>query len=225
MESKSLLPFITLTVILSAGLAIRTHYLRPPYRTLFYLFKPLTTILILAIALLPDTFRTDAYARAIGVGLLFSLSGDVWIMLPGNRFVYGLVSFLIAHICYIFAFANGAPANSFPWPVFPLALIGVIILAYLWPALPAGMKAAVSLYVAIIVVMAGLAVNRAVAQFSTGTFSAAIGALLFMASDSILAIDRFRRPFHLAQAALLSTYYSAQLMIALSIGLLAFRNF
>lgn len=225
MELKSLLPFISLIVFLSAGLAILAYYLHPPDRTLFYVFKPLTTILILAAALLPGTFRTDAYARAIGVGLLFSLSGDIWIMLPGNRFLYGLVSFLLAHICYIFAFSNDAPANGFPWSVFPLALIGGFILAYLWPALPAGMKPAVSLYVAVIVVMAGLAANRAVAQFSTGTFFAAIGALLFMASDSILAVDRFRRPFHLSQAALLATYYSGQLMIALSIGLLALRSF
>ena len=45
------------------------------------------------------------------------------------------------------------------------------------------------------VVMAALAVGRAVDRLSTGTLSAAIGALLFLTSDVILAVDRFRRPF------------------------------
>ena len=37
-------------------------------------------------------------------GLLFSLVGDVSLMLPNERFIQGLVSFLVAHLCYIVAF-------------------------------------------------------------------------------------------------------------------------
>jgi len=219
MALKSLLTLISLAVILSAAVTIVANYLRPPRPTLIYVFKPLTTILILIVALLPGTFLADRYAGAIGLGLLFSLAGDVWLMLPGNRFLYGLVSFLLAHICYIFAFLPNISASGFPWPVIPLALIGAVILTYLWPALSASLKGAVGLYVAVIVVMAALAVSRSIASFSIGTLSAAIGALLFMASDAMLAINRFRRPFHLAQAAVLGTYFVGQLFIALSVGL------
>jgi len=222
MELKSLLPLISLAVILSAGLTIVAYYFHPPRLTLVYIFKPLTTILILAVALVPGTFRTDPYARAIGLGLLCSLAGDVWLMLPGNRFLYGLISFLLAHLFYIFAFLNGAPAYGFPWPVFPLAIIGLLILAYLWPALAAGLKAAVGLYVAVIVAMVTLAASRAMARVSMDTLSAAIGALLFLASDAMLAIDRFRRPFRLSQAAVLGSYFAGQWLIALSIGLRIF---
>jgi len=224
LELNSLLPVTSLAVILSASLTIIAHYLHPPRPMLIYVFKPLTTILILAVALLPCTFLTDRYVGAIGLGLLFSLFGDIWLMLPGNRFLYGLVSFLLAHICYIFAFLIGASVYGFPWQVLPLSLIGVIILVYLWPALPDGLKGAVSLYVAVIVVMAALAVGRAMARFSMDTLSAAIGALLFLASDLILAIDRFRRPFHLSHAAVLGSYFAGQWLIALSIGLLAYRS-
>jgi uncharacterized membrane protein YhhN len=223
LELKSLLPVLSLAVLLSASLTIAAHYLRPNLPTLFYIFKPLTTILILVAALLPGTFLTDPYARAIGLGLLFSLFGDIWLMLPGNRFLFGLVSFLLAHICYIFAFLAGAPAGGFPWPVLPLLLIGASLLVYLWPALSASLKAAVSLYVAVIVAMVALAVTRAIGRFSIDTLFAAIGALLFLASDAMLAIDRFRQPFRLAQAAILGSYFIGQLMIALSIGLLASR--
>jgi uncharacterized membrane protein YhhN len=222
LDLQTILPLINLTVILSAGVTIVAHYLHPPRSTLIYVFKPLTTILIIIVALLPGTLFTDRYAGAISLGLLFSLAGDVWLMLPGNRFLYGLVSFLLAHLCYIFAFLTGSSANGFPWPVIPLALIGAIILIYLWPALSASLRGAVSLYVAVIVVMAALAVSRAMAGFSIDTLSAAIGALLFMASDAILAINRFRRPFHLAQAAVLGSYFAGQLMIALSVGLSVF---
>ena len=219
MELKSLLPIVSLTVILSAGITIAAYYLHPPRLPLVYAFKPLTTILILIIALVPGTFLTDPYARAIGLGLLFSLFGDIWLMLPGNRFLYGLVSFLIAHVCYIFAFIAGAPADGFPWALLPLALIGAVILIYLWPALSTGLKGAVSVYVSVIVVMVALAVNRAITGFSAGTLSAAIGALLFFASDAMLAIDRFRRKFRLSQAAVLGSYFAGQWLIALSIGL------
>jgi uncharacterized membrane protein YhhN len=219
MEWKSILPAVSLAVFLSAGLAVAAWYLRPPYRTLFYIFKPITTILILSVALLPGTSLSDPYTRAIGLGLLFSLAGDIWLMSPGNRFLYGLISFLFAHCCYIFAFLPDASASGFPWPVIPLALIGAIILAYLWPGLSPILKGAVSLYVAVIVAMATLAASRAAARFSIDTLSAATGALLFMASDAIKAVDRFRRPFHLAQTAILATYFTGQLLIALSIGL------
>ncbi len=223
MELKSLLPVISMAVLLSAGLTIAAHYLRPNHPTLFYILKPLTTILILVAALLPGTFLTDPYARAIGLGLLFSLFGDIWLMLPGNRFLYGLVSFLLAHICYIFAFLGSAPAGGFPWAVFPLLFIGASLLGYLWPALSASLKAAVSLYVAVILTMVTLAATRAIGRFSTDTLFAAIGALLFLASDATLAINRFRRPFRLAQAIILGTYYSGQLLIALSVGLRTFN--
>jgi uncharacterized membrane protein YhhN len=216
-----LLLLLGLAVMASAVTAIAANYLRSPRSGLFYVFKPLTTILILAAALAPSAFLSDPYARAIGLGLLFSLAGDIFLMLPGNRFLYGLVSFLLAHLCYIFAFLAGGPIRAFPWAFLPLLSIGIVILGYLWPALSKSLRPAVSLYVAVIVAMASLAAGRAMDRLSTGTLLAAIGALLFMASDAVLAVDRFRRPFRLAQAVILGSYFIGQLMIALSIGLLA----
>ncbi len=68
------------------------------------------------------------------------------------------------------------------------------------------------------VAMAGLAVGRAASLSSFGTRAAAAGALVYMVSDSILAISRFRRPFHFARACVLGTYFVGQLLIATSIG-------
>jgi uncharacterized membrane protein YhhN len=80
-----------------------------------YLFKPLTTILILILALVhgePTLYRT-----IITFGLFFSLLGDIFLMLPDDHFLMGLVSFLLAHLAYIGAFGLGAG-----WAVYALAL-------------------------------------------------------------------------------------------------------
>jgi uncharacterized membrane protein YhhN len=217
-EWISLLPLISLAALISAGLTIVGYTLRPPRRTLIYICKPLTTILIFLAAVLPGTLLTDLYARAIGAGLLFSLLGDIWEMLSRRHFLKALLSFLMTHICYALAFLPETPKLQFLWTALPLGLIGAVILAYLWPALSAGMKAAVGVYIGVIVVMVTLAAGRALAYPSPGTLMAAIGALLFLASDAVLAVNRFRRPFRAAQTVILGLYFTGQLLIALSIG-------
>ncbi len=208
---------LRIAIIISASLAIMGHYVNPPRRLLIYIFKPLATILILALAVLPGTFIADPYARGIAVGLLLSLAGDVWLMLPGNRFIQGLASFLLAHLCYAFAFRDGATANGFAVVLFGLAAVGVGMLAYLWRGLSTALKAPVCIYIAAIVTMAALAVSRAIMDTSAGNLSAAVGALLFVGSDATLAINRFRKPFRLAQAVVLGLYFAAQLLIAGSV--------
>lgn len=105
-------------------------------------------------------------AGVMALGLLFSLSGDIWLMLPSDHFLYGLLSFLLAHFCYIFAILTRTSANRFPWPIIPLLLMGVILLSYLWPTLAQSLKGLVALYIGVIAVMAGLAENQAVAFVS-----------------------------------------------------------
>lgn len=208
---------LVLGIVLSASLTIAAHYTQPPRRWLVYIFKPLTTILILLIALWPQTFLREPYAGAIALGLLFSLAGDIWLMLPGNYFLAGLISFLIAHVCYIFAFASQPLPFNALWPFIPLAIFGVIFLRYLWPAL-AEMKWPVMIYLTVIVGMTALAVSGGAAWRTPSALLAAVGALFFMASDAVLAVERFRQPFRWAKAVVLSTYFLGQTLIALSVN-------
>jgi len=60
--------------------------------------------------------------------------------------------------------------------------------------------------------------SSSVLNFAHGEILA-FGAFLFLASDAVLAVNRFRRPFRLAQAVILSSYFAGQLMISLSVGL------
>lgn len=78
-----------------ALLAIAGVYAGWPW--LHYVFKPLTTLAIAAMVV--ATSRAEpAYRRAVIAGLVLSTAGDVFLMLPGDRFVYGLAAFLVAHV-------------------------------------------------------------------------------------------------------------------------------
>jgi len=96
--SPALIPLIAACSLLT----IFAQY--APRRKWVYLFKPLTILLIVFVALTSDS-SFGFYKIAITIGLLFSLVGDVFLMLPGNKFLQGLISFLIAHISRLTAFS------------------------------------------------------------------------------------------------------------------------
>jgi uncharacterized membrane protein YhhN len=210
---------LSLAAILSAIATTLARTLLPRRPGLFYIFKPLTTCLILAVAVLPALRTRSTYGAAIALGLIFSLGGDILLMLPSDRFVAGLTSFLLALLSYGFAFATTTQYSGFPLSAVPIVLVGALILWYLWPALSSALRAPVSVYVLAMVAMTSLAAYRASDVHSAGTLVAAIGAALFLISDAALAIDRFRRPFARSQVVVLGTYFAGQLLIALSVGL------
>jgi uncharacterized membrane protein YhhN len=204
---------LSLLVLASALLTIRAEYTGP--RRHVYVFKPLTVVFIILIALQTKFAAPPSYKQLIVVGLLCSLAGDVLLMLPRERFVAGLVCFLFAHLCYIAAFTTGGVRALSAWGVAVLVLYGALMLRLLWTHL-GKLKAPVLVYVAVILLMAWQALNRWVAMGDVGSAAALAGALLFVASDSALAWNRFRDKFKGAQAVVLGTYFAAQLLIALS---------
>ncbi len=205
--------WLLLAVLGSAFGHIRAEYRGPRWQV--YLFKPMTTALILLVALASPHTPGAFYRGAILAGLLLSLAGDVFLMLPRDRFVAGLVSFLAAHLCYIAAFSSGVALGLSPWTTVPLLVVAVILLWLLWPHL-GSMRLPVLLYVAVILCMAWRALARWQQVGGGEALGAAVGALLFVASDSALALDRFRGRFRSAQLVILSTYTIAQWLIASS---------
>ena len=73
----------------------------------FYISKPLTMLLIIALAFGYQSYDHDGSHAWILLGLCLSLAGDVLLMLPSDRFIQGLAAFLVAHLCYIVGFAQG----------------------------------------------------------------------------------------------------------------------
>lgn len=201
----------TLTLA-SALLAIRAKHRE--IRAQVYVFKPLTTTLIILVALRAGHAAVGFYTPLIVAGLVCSLAGDVFLMLPRDRFVAGLVSFLLAHLFYIAAFAlDGWRVSG--WAAVPLVLYGAHMLRLLWPHL-GRLKVPVVVYVSVILLMALQASSRWLAVGGWESAAACAGALLFVASDSALAWDRFVGELRGAQIFILGTYFAAQWLIALS---------
>ena len=204
---------LSLLILASAVITIWAEYRGP--RGIVYCFKPLTTGLILLLALRPGAPASVPYRYAIGAGLVCSLAGDVFLMLPKRMLLAGLASFLMAHTCYIVAFSYVARLSDSPLLVAPFFAFLAIVSAALFPYLKK-MSIPVAAYELVILGMAWRALERWLQVESVSAFVAFLGALMFILSDSVLAIREFVRKFRIAQALILSTYFCAQWLIALS---------
>jgi uncharacterized membrane protein YhhN len=204
---------LTVLAFCSAVLTILSAYQKR--HLTHYLFKPLTMIFIIVIALFQEHSTSPFYRQAIIAGLIFSLAGDIFLMLPQDRFIPGLVSFLAAHVFYIVAFmGESSRALSF-YTLIPFVIYGCLMLSVLWPHL-GKMRLPVVMYMLAILVMGWTAAGRRLLTEQEGSLLAFLGAILFIVSDSALALDKFKGRFRSAQLIILSTYFTAQWLIALS---------
>jgi uncharacterized membrane protein YhhN len=208
-----LIAALTILVAVSGALHILAEYRGA--RSNVYVFKPLTVLLIIAIALQSPP---SLYKYLIVAGLLFSLAGDIFLMLPKDRFIPGLLSFLLAHLFYIAAFTLDGARNVSVLAGLLLLAYGGLMLRLLFPYL-GKMKLPVIVYMLVILLMVWQASNRCLSTVTSTGLLAFEGACLFAASDSLLAWNRFRSTFKSAQFFILATYFAAQWLIALSVAL------
>ena len=172
-----------------------------------YVCKPATLALLLGVALTLDP--ADGTQRTwFAVALVLSLLGDVFLMLPRDAFVPGLASFLLAHLAYI----GGLRLESEGFDPLALVVVGaaVSVASRVLRSVERGLFVPVAVYMVVITTMAVCAVN-------TGDWWAAVGATVFMVSDSLIAWDRFVSPLRYARPAIMSTYHLAQTALVLSL--------
>ena len=175
--------------------------------------KPLPVLCLAIWVALANRAAGAPQAWWIVAGLAVSMVADVLIE---RSFLAGLATFLLAHVAYIVAFLTvSAEPHLVRLP--PFALWGVVVLALLWPGL-GGMRVPVTVYATLICIM----MWRAAATIgSEGApqpqeWSALVGAVLFAASDTLIALDRFHRPLRGARYPIMLLYWAGQLLIALS---------
>jgi uncharacterized membrane protein YhhN len=190
-----------------------------------YVLKPLTLTLLIAAAGFPAA-RAPGRASAFTIAaLVLSLAGDVFLMLPADLFVAGLGAFLLAHVAYVVAFNGSTP----PEPVTALAAAGVAAAAIpLFARMRAGMarsgQTEYAIPVAVYVLAIGAMVVSAIATAGRADWSgwrsaaAIAGALLFMASDSLIGWNRFVQEVRGAQVLIMVTYHLGQALLV--VGLL-----
>lgn len=207
-------------ILVGAALAFGALHIRADYQHRWartYMYKPMAMIAIVGLVFAAG-IPTNFYQWVIVSGLMLSLAGDIFLMLRPARFLPGLVSFLLAHLLYTAAFSWRVDGFHLSSVAFPVAA-GAWMLGLLWPGL-GRLRTPVTLYVVAITAMVATAVSAATDTMDPGRFAAAVGAILFMASDACLGYARFRRHFPAAQGLILGSYYPAQVLIALSAGVL-----
>jgi uncharacterized membrane protein YhhN len=188
------------------------------WRWLHWCAKPLATALIFVLAWRARPALSPRYRRWVLAGIAGSLAGDVFLMLPGDLFVPGLLAFLLAHGCFIAAFLGDSRFAAPAWPLAACLAYGALNLALLWGAIDVPLRLPVIVYVAVLATMGGQAWARAQTRRDDAAAQmAARGALVFMLSDSVLAWDRFRGPLPWASLWVLAAYYLALWWIARSV--------
>jgi uncharacterized membrane protein YhhN len=184
-----------------------------------YLFKPLTTLIILVGAAFLIRPAPPLYRALIVVGLGCSLGGDILLMLPGERLIAGIVAFLLAHLAYVAAFslANPVTARQLVW-LLPFLVFSAVVLADRWRTF-GRLKVPLVVYAIVISTMAWRAAMRSQAVViprQTFLFGA-LGAGLFVVSDALVVLRRFGRALPGGQSLELAAYWAAQCLIALSL--------
>ena len=183
-------------------------------RTFEYVLKPATMVPLIAAAVVLDPY-SDAARRWFVVALVFSLVGDVFLMLPNeDLFVFGLGSFLVGHLAYVVGLLVAG--------INPLALaLGVVVVAMLIavlapPLVLGARRQEPRLGVPVLVYV--LAISSMVACAIGSVVPAAIaGALLFYVSDFAIGWSRFVRDFRGSRLVIITTYHVAQVLLVVSL--------
>ena len=157
------------------------------------------------------------------LAIVFSLAGDTALMFDSIDSIYfmvGLVSFLISHVFYIVAYRqhqredepNALYGIQKLRAAFPIVLAGTGLVIILYPSLGA-LKIPVMIYALVLVVMVLNGLFRLGRTNNKSFFLVFVGALFFMVSDSLLAINKFLYPLEYSGIYVMSTYIVAQFLI------------
>lgn len=189
-------------VLFAAGIAAVTDWVAVAResRPLEWVAKPATlALLLLWAALGPHA------SWALLAALTFSLLGDVYLMLPADLFLAGLLAFLVGHVGFVAAF-DATPLSRLAWFVVVMLVSAPLSLRLLRAAPDLPLRIAIGVYMTVIALMVGSAIG-------SGSLVAAAGALSFMASDAMIALNRFVAPFAAARVAIIVTYHLGQFLL------------
>jgi uncharacterized membrane protein YhhN len=188
---------------------------RAVWQRVEYVCKPGTLLaLVVAAAALDPAAGADTRQRWFVAALVFSLAGDVLLMLPSDQFVGGLSAFFVAHVAYVAGFwSHGPTAGAFliavAVTVVAIGLLGRKILG----AVRVQDRALVGPVAAYMVVIGAMLATA----LAVGNPVAAAGAVLFVASDSMIAWHRFVAKVPNASVLIMVTYHLGQAGLVLSL--------
>lgn len=213
---------MTVALLVAAGIfaLVDWYAVAGSAKRIEYVAKPLTLLALVLAAAFADL--PDITGWIVGA-LILGLLGDVGLMLasdedgpPDLPFLLGLGSFLLGHVCYLIAFAR---YGLHGWQLVAGLLIVGGCAALLLPRVLAGARrvggtslmSVVGAYAAALSAVAVLGVG-------TGAIATAIGGILFLASDSLIARERFVRRHRFGPLAIIVSYHAAQALILIGLA-------
>ena len=170
-----------------------------------------------------STVSKEDRSVLVYAAIFFSFLGDSLLMYDTRDPIYfmlGLGSFLIAHVAYIFVYRQHSferdPSETGVIQkvrmAFPIILAGTGLVVVLYPRL-GGLRLPVIVYALVLIVMVLNALYRYQRTNSASYWMVFSGAVLFMISDSMIAINKFLEPFNNAGLLIMVTYIAAQWLI------------
>lgn len=204
--------FVGISVVAIASLLLKQE-------SAFSLVKPLIMLSLIGYYVSSAAVRQGIFIRA----MFFCWAGDVLLIFqPRDElfFLMGLVAFLIGHLLYIVSY------RKFQWspkeePLlrlqkirwsFPVILAGTGLIVVLFPKL-GPMKAPVIIYALVLIGMVITALFRLGRTGSQSFWWLLTGAITFMISDSLLAVNKFYSPFEASGVLVMTTYILGQYWI------------
>ena len=178
--------------------------------------KLLTMVALIATALVAGALDEQP-GRWLVMALVFGLLGDLALLgQTERRFLGGVAAFFVGHLAYLVAFASlGLDPDGWWWVVLPVLLLVTVATRDVVPSalrlVGARLAAPLAAYTLVIAAMS-------VVAFLTGAWVLALGATLFMASDSLIALDLarhdFRRERGVDGVVIMVTYHLSQGLLA-----------
>lgn len=174
-----------------------------------WLFKviPILLLMIVVLRSQPDQTRT-----VLLFALIFSGCGDL--LLAFDEFIFGVAAFLIAQLSYGFLFSRSCGRRGRRWPLSLLLVVYMFFMAWLLIPKLGELQLPVIVYLLAIATMGLLAI-----QSRLPMRWAVLGAVIFIVSDSFIAINKFIYVIPYETYWIMSTYYAAQFMLV--VGFLA----
>lgn len=207
--SKSrLIHLILITIVVS----IAIYFRHKGNEELYSLFKPLATIIIILLPVFHGKRTNKKYDYRIIAALIFCLLGDTF-LLKDDGFIYGLSAFLIAHLLFSYSFITLGGFKRHINPLAVLVLIGVGYFIYLKEDL-GSFQIPVACYFMVIVFMCWQGISLYLWKKQSVFLSVVIAVTLFLVSDAMIAIEKFKSPFLFSGALILLTYWLSITLLA-----------
>jgi uncharacterized membrane protein YhhN len=176
--------------------------------------KPGTLAALVGVALVLNPEHSDVRAWFVAA-LILSLAGDVFLMLPNDLFVPGLASFLLAHVAYTVGFdLHPGSAAALTGASVAVVVVGAVLASRIVTRVRHDHPSLVGPVVAYMVVISAMVASA----LAAGPVLAAVGAVLFYGSDTLIAWDRFVRPRGWMPLAIIVTYHAGQAALVLSLA-------